>query len=140
MKDSLYLLVKLSGCIEKKNLIICASLRNDFICNDFVYLVPRIILIETENSIKTIESEYHFSEVSSHYNVSIMSKSGSSKLEIDERYSFSQSTGFELQKLSGKQSDPIEASGSNLQKKSATIFVEDSDGDVEDDLDADSNF
>lgn len=138
------LLRTIDALAQKRKIPIFAFLRNSMLCNEYFYLIHKAIIITSTES--KVASEERFTEPSDIFPVSILSKSGSSKLEIDDRFEFSISNGFVLKKFetikfSGSDFDSDCKNVGNLGNNTeARILVEDSDRDSEDEMEADSNF
>lgn len=146
------ILRKIESSILKKQIIVFASLRNTLLCNEYLYLISKaVILSESESE---IVSEERFAEPSSSINVSILSKPGSGKLEVDDRFEFDFYEGFKIRTVKSKALNLGETPGRpsstfNMERKNpnehvkftdAKIFVEDSDRDSDNEMEADADF
>jgi hypothetical protein len=141
---------KIEAIFQKKQVPIFASIRDNLLCNDYLYLISKAIIISSIDYKTSIEER--FSEPNIPFNVSIISKPGSGKLEVDDRFEFSTSEGFKIKNFAktGCDSDIISSKSCfNMElKKSdeqtniseAKIFVEDSDRDSENEMEADADF
>lgn len=138
--------------MQKKKYPVFAFLRSDLLKNELLYIVHKAIIFSDFDSEKKLIEE-KFADSKSSYTVSVLNKPGSGKLELDDRFEFSSQNGFKIRKdnannLSKAESNILPSipsfniSSSNDQMSSfqATILVEDSDRDSEDEMDADSNF
>lgn len=146
------ILRKIESSILKKQIPVFASLRNTLLCNEYLYLISKAVIISDAES--TIVSEERFAEHRSSIHVSILSKPGSGKLEVDDRFEFNFSEGFKIRAIKNKAhnfdettSRPIftfsmEQKNPSEQVKftGAKIFVEDSDRDSDNEMEADADF
>lgn len=146
----LTLLRKIESAIQKQKIPVFASLRNNLLCNEYLYLIQKaVIFSDIETS---VSPEERFSESPNVLSVSILSRPGSGKLEIDDRFEFCISNGFTYKKLNPTSvvlgsACPVSTfnldrkpTGENTANSEAKILVEDSDRDSEDEMEADSNF
>lgn len=141
---------KIDAVLQKQKVPVFLFLRNSLLCNEYLYLIHKAVIISNTES--NISSEERFAEPSDLFAVSILSKPGSGKLEIDDRFEFCVSNGFILKKiapiiLSSSASNPLSTfninhknTGNISNDTEARILVEDSDRDSEDEMEADSNF
>ena len=148
--ETLKCLRKIEAIFQKKHVPIFASIRDDLLCNDYLYLISKAIVISPLES--KISFEERFAEPNTRFTVSIISKPGSGKLEVDDRFEFSVSGGFRIKTVENKKvnsddtlsrNDPI--STFNMERKKpniseAKIFVEDSDRDSDNEMEADADF
>lgn len=153
--STLKCLRKIEAIFQKKQVPIFASISDNLLCNDYLYLISKAIIISSIDS-KTSPEE-RFSEPNTSFLVSILSKPGSGKLEIDDRFEFSIHEGIKFKSVANKASDSDNASFKsnvpistfNMERKKpddhkniseAKIFVEDSDRDSENEMEADADF
>lgn len=148
--STLKCLRKVEIIFQKKHVPIFASIRDNLLSNDYLYLVSKAIIISPKES--KICFEERFAEYNTPFNVSILSKPGSGKLEVDDRFEFSVSEGFRIKSVEYEtlssdgalsRNDPIStfsAEFKNPNISEAKIFVEDSDRDSDDEMDADADF
>ena len=155
-KDSaLNSLRKIEAMIQKKQVPVFALIRDDLLCNEYLYVTSKAVIISALES--KICAEERFAEPNTPFPVSILSKPGSGKLEIDDRFEFSINEGFKIRKVQNKTSRIDDTSSSpnfptstfNMERKKvndqgniseAIVFVEDSDRDSENEMEADADF
>ena len=139
--------------MQKKQYPFFAFLRSDLLGNELLYTLPKALII-SEVSQDNLSPEERFAEPNIIYPVSVLTKPGSGKLELDDRFEFTIQEGFKVKTADFKQAAEILSSQSKMpistfnleSKKSRTdvfeakILVEDSDRDSEDEMEADSNF
>lgn len=131
--------------LQKKQCPVFAFLRQDLLGNEILYTLHKAVIIsdiDRNNS----SPEERFAEPNGIYPASILTKPGSGKLELDDRFEFTIQEGFK-NKINGrnqtKGSDShseLSVSNINFASIEAKILVEDSDRDSEDEMEADSNF
>lgn len=146
---------KIETVFQKEQVPIFASISENLLCNDYLYLISKAIIVSSINA-KTCFEE-RFSEPNTPFTVSILSKPGSGKLEIDDRFEFRIHEGFKIKTVVNKASDldnsssksnlpistfKLERMNSEEQRNisEAKIFVEDSDRDSENEMEADADF
>lgn len=147
-RDIISIIKKIESLIQKRQVPLYAFIRNDLLCNDYFYNVTKAVIISKNENFHTTEER--FTEYNQTYSVSILTRPSSGKIELEDRFEFSTAAGFMPKKsntttLSSQNIIPM--STFNLDKKGpqsnlskATIVVEDSDRDSEDEMEADSNF
>ena len=145
------LLRGIENLILKRQVPIFASIRIDLLSNEYLYHVSKSIILSENKSNLTLEER--FIESNEPHLVSILTKPGSGKLELDDRYEFTISDGFAIKKTEANTCD-LSPSHSNVpastfildskkyqpNSSETMIVVEDSDIDSEGEMDADSNF
>lgn len=115
-----------------------ASVRFDIFCNEFIYIVPKIIIISEDASCNIIEEKW--SESNMIYNVSVVSRAAG-KVEIDDRNEFGTKIGFRSRAgILNHHTSSNNIPEKRVKVSEPLILIEDSDRDSDDDLDADSNF
>ena len=147
------ILCKIESTVFKKQIPIFASIRNTLLCNEYLYLISKAVIL-SESECK-IGSEERFAEPTSLIHVSILSKPGSGKLEVDDRFEFNISEGFKIRTIKNNAINldeslsfrPISTfnmerknPGENVKFSDAKIFVEDSDRDSDNEMEADADF
>lgn len=153
--DTLKCIRKIENIFQKKKVPIFASIRDNLLCNEYFYVISKAIIISPTES--KISFEERFAEPNNLFSVSILSKPGSGKLEVDDRFEFSISEGFRIKTIQNKISNcddglskaNVPISTFNMERKKtneqtngseAKIFVEDSDRDSENEMEADADF
>lgn len=151
----LHFLRQINILFEKIHLPVIALIRTDLMDNEFMFLFPKAVIISDRNYYD--RPEERFSDSIDYYSSSILSKSGSGKLEIDDGFEFNITQGFRHKKFDNQYNIMTEDSFNRLSdtqtsisifKKSekrckfseSLIVIEDSDRDSGDEMEADSNF
>lgn len=132
--------------LQKNHFPVIALVRSDLLNNEHLYLISKAVII---SDIKYNDrTEERFADSNIIYVTSILSKSGSGKLEIDDNFEFYLAGGFRRKKIESLNLlSNVQASISILNNfenhcktSVAMIVVEDSDRDSEDEMTADLNF
>ena len=148
-------LLKLESKLQKTQYPVFAFLRHDILGNDLLYNFSKAVIISESNHSNSF-SEERFAESSCNYPVSILTRPGSGKLELNDQFEFNIQDGFKIKINSITKKEAYISSSShysmpistfNLDSKkdqpdstNAKILVEDSDRDSDDEMEADSNF
>lgn len=147
-----YRVRKVNQLANERKLLVFASIRSDLMRNELLYISQKAVQIASPEM--STDAEEHAFDSSLAFPVSTLTKSGASRLEIDDRHEFSQRNGFSLRKkhsprLESRDTPGVptttfkldfEATGRISDAGVPMIIVEDSDADSEDDLDADLDF
>ncbi len=140
---------KIESILQKRQLPVFLCIRNDLLSNDYFFSISKSVIITGNEKCSTFEER--FIEHHESYSVSILTKPGSGKTELDDRFEFTFADGFKFKKqnnngLNSFDSDltqskaPLSTFKSDPSLSEARILVEDSDRDSEDEMEADSNF
>lgn len=140
---------KFEYIVQKEKFLVFAFLRQDLLGNEILYTLHKAVIIseiDRDNS----SPEERFAEPSGIYPASILTKPGSGKLELDDRFEFTIQEGFKIKSNNGHNQTKGSYSHSELpvlnpkidrpSSFEAKILVEDSDRDSDDEMEADSNF
>ena len=144
--DVSLVLRKFGILLQQNHFPVVDLVRSDLLSNEHLYLISKAVIIsDIKDNDKT---EERFADSNIFYNTSILSKSRSGKLEIDDNFEFNLTGGFRRKKIESLNLlSNVQAPINNLNNfenhcktSVAMIVVEDSDRDSEDEMAADLNF